>query len=76
MEIKESHKKIIDIKELLILQIMPRQVHSWWPCLKKCRHLSINEAAVDSRSLAIIDQCFNDLGFSYISQHVDGLGSL
>ena len=23
---------------------MPRQVHSWWPCLRKCHHVSVNEA--------------------------------
>ena len=66
---------IIDIKEQLILQIVPRQVHSWWLCY----HLSEKEAAVASCSLATIYQQFNDLGFSYyIPQPVDvlGLGSL
>ena len=59
----------------LILQIVPRQVHSWW----LCHHLSEKEAAVASCSLATIYQRFNDLGFSYyIPQPVDvlGLGSL
>ena len=50
-----------------MLQIMPRQVHSWWPCLRKCHNLSVNEATY---------QRFNDFGFSYTPQPVDGLGSL
>ena len=50
------------------LQLMPRQVHSWWLHLRKCHHLSVNEAVaiVASCSLAAVYQCFNDLGFSYI----------
>ena len=51
-----------------------RQVPSWWQCLRKCHHLSVNEAVEDSCSLAIIYQCFNDLGFSYTPQPVDGFG--
>ena len=31
MKIKIQHYTIIDIKEPLILQVMPRQVHSWCP---------------------------------------------
>ena len=58
------------IKGQLILQIVPRQDHSWW----LCHHLSEKEAAVASCSLATTYQCFNDLGFSYIPQPVDGLG--
>ena len=71
-KIKISHQKIIHIKEQLILQIVPRQVHSWW----LCHHLSEKEeAAVASCSLATIYQRFNDLGFSYyIPQPVDVLG--
>ena len=68
-KIKISLEKIIDIKEQLILQIVPRQVHSWW----LCHHLSEKEAAVASCSLATIYQRFNDLGFSY-PQPVDVLG--
>jgi len=48
---------MIDTREPLILQIMPKQVHSWWPCLRKCLHLSVNKAAVASCSLATIYQC-------------------
>ena len=50
------------------LQLMPRQVHSWEPCLRKCHHLSVNVAVtvVASCTLAAIYQCFSDLGFSYI----------
>ena len=53
-----------------MLQIVPRQVHSWW----LCHHLSEKEAAVASCSLATTYQHFNDLGFSYIPQAGDGLG--
>ena len=59
---------MLDIKEHLILQIVPRQVHSWW----LCHHFLVKEAAVASCSLATIYQSFNDLGFSYIPP--DGLG--
>ena len=58
-----EHKNITlenQIKEQLILQIAPRQVHSWW----LCHHLSVKEAAVASCSLATIYQHFNHLGFS------------
>ena len=48
-------------KNQLILQIVPRQVHSRW----LCHHLSEKEAAVASCSLATIYQPFNDLGYSY-----------
>jgi hypothetical protein len=48
MENKNITLKIIYIKEQLILQIVPRHVHSWW----LCHHLSVNEAAVASCSLA------------------------
>ena len=58
---KKSHKKIINIKEQIILQIVPREVHNWW----LCHHLSVNEAAVASCSLATTYQRVNDLGFSY-----------
>ena len=59
-KIKITHEKIIDIKKRLILQIVPRQVHSWW----LCHHLSEKEAAVSSCSLATIYQCFSDQGFT------------
>ena len=57
-------------KEQLILQIVPSQVHRWW----LCHHLSVKEAAVASCSLATTYHRFNDFGFSYIPQPVDGLG--
>jgi len=62
---------MLDIKEHLILQIVTRQVHSWW----LCHHLSTNEAAVASCSLTTITVLMTwDLVTS--SQAVDGLGSL
>ena len=49
--------------EQLILQLMP----SWWLCLRKCHHLSVNETITTvPSSLAAIYQCFNGVGFSYI----------
>ena len=51
-KIKISHKKMLDIKEQLILQIVPRQIHSWW----LGHHISEKEAAVASCLLATIYQ--------------------
>ena len=59
MEIKISHQKIIDIKEVLNSQIMPRQVHSWCPLAMPKKMSFISKWSCCSQLLI-------GTGFSYI----------
>ena len=63
---------------MLILLMMPCQVHTQWPCLRKHNNLSVNDAvaAVANGSRATIYRSLNSLVLSYIQRLGLGLRSL